>query len=177
VQPNLLQSFSVMLALANHQTAEALKGVLMQQRMRRVSSAVDNRDAVSQMQEHHYNMIVIEEGFPDLGAADFCRFLRLTNTTLSVAPIIYGIRQAEKERVLAARDAGASKIVLMPLSAKSLVGTLQAAVREIRPFIQTTGFNGPDRRITKAQGYQGPERRKGQYGLLSVEAQNRVLAG
>jgi len=174
---NLLQSFSVMLALSNTQTAEVLKTALMQQRMRRVSSAADNRDAVSQMQDYHYNMIVIEEGFPELGAADFCRFLRLTNTPMAVAPIIYGIRRAEKERVLAGRDAGASKIVLMPFSGHSLVGTLQAAVKEMRPFIQTTSFNGPDRRITKGSVYQGPDRRKGQFGWMSVKDQKRILAG
>ncbi|MBL4788588.1 MAG: hypothetical protein JKY60_05900 [Kordiimonadaceae bacterium] len=171
----LLQSFSVMLALSNAQTAEALKGVLMQNRVRRVASARDNQDAVSQMMDHHYNMIVIEEGFPHLGAADFCRFLRLTNTPMAVAPIIYGIRLAEKKRVLAGRDCGASKIVLMPLSAGTLVGTLQAAVREMRPFIQTTGYNGPDRRITKAKGYKGPNRRKGQHGFMSVKEQQRIL--
>ena len=173
----VLQSFSVMLALSNSQTAEALKGVLMRHRIRRVSSAENNQDALSQMQDYNYNMIVIEEGFPDLGAADFCRFLRLTNTALAVAPIIYGIRSAEKERVLAGRDAGASKIVLMPFSASSLVGTLQAAVREMRPFIQTSSFNGPDRRITKTGGYTGPDRRKGQHGWMTVEEQNRILGG
>ncbi len=173
----LLQSFSVMLALSNEQTAEAMKAVLMQQRMRRVSSALDNRDAVSQMQDHHYNMIIIEEGFPDLGAADFCRFLRLTNTVMSVAPIIYGIHAADKTRVLAGRDAGASKIVLMPLTGNSLLGTLQAAVREIRPFIQTPSFNGPDRRITKSKPYNGPERRKEQQGLMTVNQQKHILAG
>lgn len=173
----MLQSFSVMLAMANPQTAEALKASLKQHRMRRVSSADSNRDAVEQMQDHHYNMIVIEEGFPDLGAADFCRFLRLTNTPMAIAPIIYGIRQADRERVLAGRDAGASKIVLMPFSAQSLLGTLQAAVRELRPFIQTSSYNGPDRRITKAGVYQGPERRKGQHGWMSVQEQMRILAG
>lgn len=172
-----LQSFSVMLALNNVQTAEALKAVLMQQKMQRVASAVDNRDAVNQLQDHHFNMIVIEEGFPELGAADFCRFLRLTDTVMAVAPIIYGIKRAEKERVLAGRDAGASKIVLMPLSANALVGTLQAAIREIRPFIQVSSYRGPDRRITKTGSYQGPERRKGQYGWISVNDQKRILAG
>lgn len=173
----ILRPFSVMLALTNVQTAETLKAVLMQQGMRRVASAENNRDAVSQMQEQHYNMIVIEENFPALGGADFCRFLRLTNTPMAVAPIVYGIRHADKESVFAARDAGASKIVLMPFSAKSLVGTLQAAVREIRPFVQTSSFNGPDRRITKKNTYSGPERRKGQHGWVSVDKQKRILAG
>lgn len=166
-----------MLALANVQTAEVLKSALMQQRMRLVSSAVNNRDAVSQMQDNHYNLIVIEEDFPELGAADFCRFLRLTNTSMAVAPVIYGIKNAEKKNVLAARDAGASKIVRTPFSASSLIDTLEATVREARPFIQTSSFNGPDRRIAHSGPYSGIERRKGQHGWMSVEEQKRILEG
>jgi two-component system chemotaxis response regulator CheY len=177
VQDVSLASYSIMIALNNVQTADVLKGALMQMRVKRVTSVVDNRDAVSQMQDHHYSMILIEEGFPELGAADFCRFLRLTNAPMAVAPIVYGIHRAEKERVLAGRDSGASKIVLLPLSTKALIEALKASVREMRPIIQTSAYNGPDRRLAKISSYKGPERRKGQFGVVSVEEQRKILAG
>ena len=170
-----LKSLSMMLAMSNVQAAAGLKSVLMQLQVDKVFTAGNNQEAVSQLGDQFYNMILIEEGFPDLGGADFCRFLRMIDGAPSVAPIIYGIKFAEKQRVLAARDAGASKIVLMPLSPKVLVATIQATIREIRPFVQTIAFRGPDRRITGDRPFHGMDRRKVQMGLVSVNKQKKLL--
>ncbi|MEX0297541.1 MAG: two-component system response regulator [Kordiimonas sp.] len=175
MQTGGLNNLSIMLALSHMQAADGLKSVLMQQKIRKVFFAANNREAVSQLQEQSYNMILIEEGFPELGGADFCRFLRMTDGPMAVAPIIYGIVSAEKERVFAARDAGASKIVLMPLSPKVLLQTIQAAIKEMRPIIQTNSYRGPDRRITGQKPFHGADKRKAQYGLISVAEQKRII--
>lgn len=170
-----LSNIALMLALSHPQAGDGLKVAMMQQRIKRVFVASSNKEATSQLNEHAYNMLLIEEGFPELGGADFCRFLRMIDGGIGLAPIIYGIVSAEKERVFAARDAGASKIVLMPLSPKTLVGTIQAVVKEMRPFIQTTSFRGPDRRITGQKPFHGPDKRRAQQGLITVAEQKRVL--
>jgi len=170
-----LNNLSIMLALSHMQAAESLKSVLLQQKVRRVFFAANNREATSQLNEQSYNMIFIEEGFPELGGADFCRFLRMTDGPMAFAPIIYGIVSADKQRVFAARDAGASKIILMPLSPKSLLTSIQAAIKEFRPMVQTTSYRGPDRRISGQKPFHGPDKRKAQKGLVSVAEQKRVL--
>ena len=170
-----LHSLSIILAVSNLQVAEGLKSALVQSHVARVYAAADNQQAVSQLGQQSYNMIFIEEGFPSLGGADFCRFLRMTDGPLAIAPIIYGIIRAEKSRILAARDAGASKIVLMPLSPAILITTVQAAIKERRPFVQTMGYRGPDRRITGNNPFFGPEKRVEQQGWVSLAAQNRQL--
>lgn len=164
-----------MLALSHPTAGDGFKSVLMQKGIKRVFVASNNQEAVSQLNEQSYNMILIEEGFPELGGADFCRFLRMTAGPISVAPIVYGIISAEKERVFTARDSGASKIVLMPLSPNKLIATIEAAIREMRPFIQTTSFRGPDRRITGQKPFHGPDKRKAQQGWMDVADLKRML--
>ncbi|MBL4837171.1 MAG: response regulator [Kordiimonadaceae bacterium] len=175
MQSTDLQSLSIILAMSNLQVAEGLKSALVQSQVARVFAATDNQQAVTQLGRQFYNMILIEEGFPNLGGADFCRFLRMTDGPLAVAPIIYGIIRAEKARIFAARDAGASKIVLMPLSPTILLATVQATIKERRPFVQTFGYRGPDRRTTGNHPFFGPEKRVEQQGWVSLEAQNRHL--
>ena len=175
MQSTDLNNLSIMLALSHAQTSDGLKSVLMQQKLKRVFVASNNQEAVSQLGEQAYNMILIEEGFPELGGADFCRFLRMTDGPMAVAPIIYGIISPEKGRVLAARDAGASKIVIMPLSPKKLLQTIHAAIKEMRPIIQTTAYRGPDRRMMGPKPFHGPDKRKIQKGLVSVAEQKRII--
>lgn len=170
-----LKNLSLMLALSHPQAGEGFKSVLMQRQIKKIFVAASNREAVSQLNEQSYNMILIEEGFPELGGADFCRFLRMTSGSISLAPIIYGIISADRQRVFAARDAGASKIVLMPLSPNKLIQTIEATIKEMRPFVQTTAYTGPDRRTTGQKPFHGPEKRKAQQGWIPVADQKRVL--
>lgn len=167
----------IMVALANQQAAEGIRDVLMQKRVGGVFVPADNREAVNKLQDTFFNMVIIEEDFPELGGIDFCRFLRLTNTPIAVAPIIYGIHEPSREAVLQARDAGASKIALMPFSGASLIKAVQDALREARPIIQTTSYNGPCRRLRVDPGFRGPERRKTQAKIISTDIQQKILKG
>ncbi|NVJ99476.1 MAG: response regulator [Alphaproteobacteria bacterium] len=174
--PRIVDNLHVMLALGNEQASASLKDILLRNRIS-VFAASNNRDAVDQMLTHSYNMIVIDENFPDLGGIDFCRFLRLTNSPMAVAPIVFGIHEPNQKKVIAARDAGATKIAVMPFSGASLMKAMQAAAEDARVIIQDTSYNGPDRRLRVAPPPGGVDRRKNQPEVIDRAAQLKILTG
>lgn len=172
-----LNKLHILLALGNEQASESLKDVLMRSRVGGVFAPKDNRDAVEQMQTRSYNLIIIAEDFPDLGGVDFCRFLRLTNTPMAVAPIIFGLHAPDQKTVLQARDAGATKIAVMPFSGASLMKAIEDAVADARAIVQCTAYNGPDRRVRNVPPPGGVDRRKQTPDIISDAKKRRILGG
>ncbi|GJL96752.1 MAG: response regulator [Hyphobacterium sp.] len=74
-------------------------------------------------------------------------------------PIIMLSAYAEKTRILAARDAGATEFCAKPITANDLYRKIGAVIDRARPFVRTKVFFGPDRRRHDPDKYKGPERR------------------
>ena len=174
---DLFPKLSILLALSNGQAAEAFKPILRSNGVGKAIAVESNYDALAKLKEQNFNMIVIDDRFPELGGFDFCRFLRLTNISVSVAPIILGLHNPDQQAVLKARDSGATKIVAMPLTGQSLIKAVASTLNEIKPIVQDSAYNGPDRRRSGAKPYTGPERRKAQSKIISVEQQRKVMFG
>lgn len=136
-----------------------------------------NVEALAVLNELNFNMLVVDDRFPDLGGFDFCRFIRLTNIDVSVAPIILGIHGPDQQSVLKARDVGASKIVAMPLTGQSMIKAVSSALSEMKPIVHTSNYNGPDRRRQRAKPWAKAERRKIQTRLITLDKQRRVMFG
>lgn len=173
----LFSKLSILLALSNGQAAEAFKPILRSHGISKAIAVDSNNDALAILKEMNFNMIVIDDRFPKLGGFDFCRFIRLTNISASISPIILGIHNPDQASVLRARDAGATKIVAMPLTGQSLIKAVSSTLNEMKPIVQTSGFNGPDRRRAAAKPWTKPERRKEQTPMVSLEQQRRAMFG
>jgi len=74
-------------------------------------------------------------------------------------PIIMITGHTEKKRVLAARDAGITEILVKPISAKALYQRIVNVILNPRPFVRTKNYFGPDRRRSLNPNYVGGERR------------------
>ncbi len=174
---DMFAKLSILLALSNSQTAEAFKPILRSKGVGRAVAVTSNIDALAILKEMNFNMLVVDDGFPNLGGYDFCRFIRLTNVDVSVAPIILGIHGPDQQSVLKARDAGASKIVAMPLTGQSLIKAVSSTLSEMKPIVQTSSYNGPDRRRQAGKPWAKAERRKIQSKLITLDKQRRVMFG
>jgi len=75
--------------------------------------------------------------------------------------IIMLTAHSEKQRVVAARDAGVTEFLAKPISAKALYQRILNVIVNPRPFIKTKTYFGPDRRRNVNPNYVGTERRKG----------------
>lgn len=173
----IYSKLSILLALSNGQTAEAFKPILRSAGVGRAVAVNSNIDALAILKEMNFNMLVVDDRFPDLGGYDFCRFIRLTNINVSIAPIILGIHGPDQQSVLKARDVGASKIVAMPLNGQSLIKAVSSTLGEMKPIVQTSAYNGPDRRRATSKPWAKTERRRTQTKLITLNQQRRAMFG
>ncbi len=174
---DLFPKLSILLALSNNQAAEAFKPILRSNGIGRAVAVNSNYDALAILKEMNFNMIVVDDRFPELGGFDFCRFLRLTSISVSISPIILGLHEPDQQSVLKARDAGATKIVAMPLTGQSLIKAVSSTMGDMKPIVQTNSYNGPDRRRPTDRPWTKPERRKEQEKLISLQQQHKAMFG
>lgn len=166
----------VLIALANGQAARGARAVFKEQGAAGFAVVENNREAMERIQAEQFNLVLIEDTFPDLGGIDFCRFIRMMNAPLSVAPIIYAMKEPSRETVVEARNAGVNKMVVMPFTTASLMKNLEDILVRPKPFIRVTGYYGPDRRVGSGT-YSGPERREKQQGMFPVSNLKKVFKG
>jgi len=166
----------VLIAMANGQAAKGARAVFKEQGAAIFQVADGKQDALEKMKNTPFNLLLVEDTFSDLGGVDFVRFVRMTNTPISVAPIIFALKEPNRQSVLEARNAGVNKMVVMPFTTASLLKNLADIMLNPRPFVRVTGYDGPCRRM-QAGGYKGPERRIKQEGALSVEKQQQLFKG
>lgn len=75
-------------------------------------------------------------------------------------PIIMLTGHADRNRVMAARDAGVNEFCVKPFTPADLMKRIMAVIEHPRPFVRSDSYFGPDRRRMNDPKYKGPERRK-----------------
>jgi len=171
-----VKDLRILVALENGQAAECARGVFKQIKAPIVKVVNEKRLALDAMQEGAFNLIIIEDSFSDLGGLDFCRFIRMTSSSTSTAPLVLCMKVPDAIKVVEARNAGINKIMLMPFTTASLLKTVQDIMLFPKDFIQVSGYTGPCRRI-KDKARNAPDRRQSQQGLLSIEKQQKLFKG
>lgn len=118
-------------------------------------------DALQIMQDRVPDIIICDWHMRPLDGLDFVRHVRASrNPALRLAPVIMVSSYSEFSRVVAARDAGVHEFLVKPITAKSLYQRIAFIVQNPRPFIQVSGYFGPDRRRVQDPRFSGPYRRK-----------------
>lgn len=88
------------------------------------------------------------------------RLRRLDLHQLAETPVICLMANADKETVLAARDAGANAVLVRPFSPKQLSDKVLLVLGRDVDFIRSDSYVGPDRRHFNSDHYHGRERRR-----------------
>jgi CheY-like chemotaxis protein len=132
---------------------------------REVFEAEDGASALDAFASHYPDIVFTDWEMPLINGIDMTKLMRCSDNSVNpFVPIIMVSVHSERHRVLEARDAGVTEILVKPLSATALHQRILGVVAHPRAFIKTSSFFGPDRRRTKAGEYTGPERRKGEEG-------------
>ena len=74
-------------------------------------------------------------------------------------PIFLLQSQVRHRHIEKARDSGATDLLTIPVSPRTVAAKLRTATKTPRPFIVGQDFFGPDRRARIRPGYIGPDRR------------------
>ena len=125
-----------------------------------ILQAQDGPTGVELFEQQKPDIVLLDWELPGLDGIGVA--LRLRDRALChnpFVPILMVTAYSEKGRVVAARDAGINDFLAKPVSPKYLYEKLLGMVIDQRPYIETQGYFGPDRRRPHPPTYFGPERR------------------
>lgn len=126
-----------------------------------VLHATNAKDAFDEISQTTVNCMIVDWLMPKMTGLEFVHHVRTSpQSPKPDIPIILCSGHTEKARVLEARDCGVSEVLTKPVSPRSLMEKLDAAMNHPRPFIISPSYTGPDRRRRKNPKYDGIERRR-----------------
>ena len=126
----------------------------------RIHEASDGETALALLEQETYDVVICDWMMEPLDGFGFLTRLRaLRNHPAQAVPVIMLTAVAEQNRVLAARDAGATEYLIKPVQPKRLLARLRVVLETPREFIVTPTYNGPDRRRRDDPLWTGPFRR------------------
>lgn len=93
-----------------------------------------------------------------LDVVEFTRLIRKDQEKMLRFTVILGVGKVTEKQETEGRDAGINGFVTTP-TVPSLARAIHVAIANVRKFVQTGTYFGPDRRIPAAQPYDKKERR------------------
>lgn len=122
--------------------------------------ARNGEQAFEVMRREPADLVLVDFLMQPVDGVDFTRRIRNSPDSPDIyLPIIMMTGHSEKSRVEEARDAGVTEFVVKPLTARALVGRINAVIQRPRPFVRTRAYFGPDRRRRVDPAHAGPWRR------------------
>jgi CheY-like chemotaxis protein len=132
---------------------------------REIYEAEDGAAGLEGFTGHNPDILITDWAMPIFDGIELTKTIRQPGSNANpFVPIIMLSGHSEKRRVMEARDAGVTEFLAKPIAAKALYERVLSVVLNPRPFLQTKGYFGPDRRRNVMSNYAGPERRKGADG-------------
>lgn len=98
------------------------------------------------------DLVIIDDLSPLDGVKFLTTLRKGTGKLPNAVPVMFVTAIAERERIVAARDAGANEIMLKPFTATQLRARLETTVKKPRTFVESDAYIGPDRRRRRDDG-------------------------
>ncbi len=128
--------------------------------IKKVCCSPDGVEVLKNRDLQRADIVVSDWLMEPMGGIDFVRAVRdRSSSTKPYIPVVMMCGFTETTHVIAARDAGTSEFLAIPVSPRALYERLLHVIHHPRPFVDAPGFFGPDRRRKTLPGYSGPERR------------------
>lgn len=138
-----------------------IRNVLMTLGVKDVAEAANGGKAMEEMQAFRPNLILCDMKMTPVGGLKFVRALRTNpNTPFRLVPVIMVTAYADLESVADARDVGVTEFMAKPISAADLEKRIHRVLNDVRRFVESPEFTGPDRRRGKKTAFGGEERRE-----------------
>lgn len=154
-----LSHLRILVVGAKSHTMQLLRSVLGIAGIDKIVHVEDPGRAIELLSMEGFSAVFCEHATRPFDGASFPIAARRRSTVLNpMIPIFVLQDRARRSDVERARDLGVTDILTTPLSPRTLVTKLQAAISAPRSFIVAPEFFGPDRRA-KRDAYNGSERR------------------
>lgn len=136
--------------------AAVLKGI----GVRDIREAADGTDALRALREWPADLAIVDYRMEPMDGLAFTQIIRQDPSSPNVyLPIIMVTGYSDMHRVMGAREAGVTELIVKPVTAEAVISRMDAVIFRPRPFARTETYFGPSRRRRKEGEYSGPERR------------------
>lgn len=126
-----------------------------------LTEARDGIEALEILGEQAIDLVIIDWKMEGMDGVSCVRQIRALHSTGRMVPIIMVTGYIEESLQKEARDAGVNDFLGKPISPQSLLSRIVSVMSAPRPFFETEGYFGPDRRRA-GQKFTGPDKRKAQ---------------
>jgi DNA-binding response OmpR family regulator len=137
--------------------------------MRLIEEAQDAAEATRVIAGGEIDLAFVDFKLGGSDGLDFCRHIRTHPDSPDVyLPLIMVTAYSERSRVIDAINAGVDEFLVKPVRAVDVANRINAVIERRRPFVQVSGYFGPDRRRRHDPRHRGPWRRAGDAGTVRV---------
>lgn len=167
-----LSRISILVVDHNKYMQILVKEILRAFNVRDIKTADDGADALKVLKTYPTDIIITDWLLSPIDGLEFVTMIRRNaDSSNPMVPIIMLSGYSEYHRVSQARDAGINEFLAKPVSPAALYHRIASIIRKPRMFVRTSSYVGPDRRrdCVSVRPYDGPERRRGDNGLLTIE--------
>lgn len=123
-------------------------------------TAATTERALAIAQQVDPGLILVEHSGEGLDGLAFTRALRRGVLACRKAPVIMVTATATPAAILGARDVGVHEFLRKPFTNADLIRRVAAVTLQSRPWIEATGYVGPDRRRFNSADYKGARKRR-----------------
>jgi two-component system, chemotaxis family, chemotaxis protein CheY len=160
----------VMLLSGKTHGAQTLRSVLSLAGITNILFIDDPRKALDLLTMDNFDAVYADDNCEKVSDLTFAMAVRRRGGILNpMIPIFVFQEQARRSDVEEARDTGATDFLTCPISPRTVMTKLEAALVNPRPFIKAPDFFGPDRRAKARPAWSGDERRSRVARKVNVE--------
>ena len=164
-----LESVSALILDDNAHMRGLVRTILASFGVRRIEEASDTDEAMAHVVAGDIDIAFVDFKLGGLDGLDFCKRVRLDpHCPNRYLPIIMITAYSERNRVIDALNAGVDEFLVKPVRAIDVANRVNAVIERRRPFIETQGYFGPDRRRHTDPDHQGPWRRAIDPGTVDI---------
>jgi two-component system chemotaxis response regulator CheY len=145
----------------NHHMRAIIGAVLKGVGVRDIREAADGSLALQILREWPADLAIVDYRMSPMDGLEFTKSVRNSDKSPNIyLPIIMVTGYSDLSRVIGAREAGVTELVVKPVTAEAVISRMDAVIFRPRPFARTESYFGPSRRRRKDDGYNGPDRRR-----------------
>lgn len=148
-EPRLyMRNLMVLVVEENPQEQEILAQILTGFKVKWTDRCGTAAEAMHHLQRGRPDLILAGAALPDLDGYDFVARMRRDKTVASRdVPVLLLSGHTRAADVCRARDCGANWVLVKPATSAALYQRIAWLARNERPFVDTEGYAGPDRRF------------------------------
>ena len=141
-------------------TIGILRSILTNAGVSKIIHVEQSERAIDLLGMEHFSAVFCDQNAEHVDGMSFPVAARKSKGMLNPMLPIFALQERARRRdVEQARDIGITDVLTTPISPKTIMSKLHAAVTAPRPFIVATEFFGPDRRAKTRAPWHGADRR------------------